>query len=385
MKYFLLLLLWLPVYAQAQAPVASGDSIFTALQAIRKTLEEKNYTRIPNEDFDKTLEVKLNEKVNNEVSERIDNIRNIVLIILGIVGGALLLGLRTLVKNNVEEQLKDKIEVVNKGMKERMEEYDESMKERIKAFYLEFMKDDMRKELSIQKEELKKEIDPVKTKAQSIELELDTAKRLLLEYKISKMKTDKSANENYSLEDFEEAKNYLEQAEELKDKKLAALALTELSIAAYYTKKEREIEATISKYMDAGDMDIRENVFINLASSVFYEYATTKDKNLRTKGLKYINASLRKIKDYGEALGLKLEFLMIDFESAFEQTEKEHIKHEALVTLEQILDLDESAKEATARFKRVQTSPTEKKYIDMLNTLFPDQMKELAAKAVVNS
>jgi hypothetical protein len=369
-------------FAGAQK-ISNNDSIYVALQGIQKSLEEKNYTRIPNSDFDKALEIKLSEKVNAQVTDRIDTIRNIVFLVLAIIGGALLLGLRTMVNNSVSEQLKDKIKQV-----------EDDMKEKINIFYYEFVKDDMRKELNLQKEELRKEmigyrdefrkeIDPVKQKAESIVVELNTAKRLLLDYNISKLKAE-SKREDIKKEDikknFELAKEYLTQAEELEDKKLVTLAMAELSTAAYYAKKDREIESIIEKYIDSTDTVINENVFINLASGMFYEYVSTRDKNIKDKAMKYINASLRKINDYGEALGLKLEFFMADYEENFGTDAKEKIKHEASVIINHILISEFSPNEAIGRFNRVKTNAIERKYIDMLYENFPDEMKKMEEK-----
>jgi hypothetical protein len=367
-KYVFIVMLGTLVYGFlcAQQP-SKNDSIYTALQGIQKALEEKNYTRIPNQDFDKALEIKLADKVNAQVTDRIDTIRNIVFLVLAIIGGALLLGLRTMVNNSVSEQLKEK-----------SKEVDADMKEKIKFYYLEFIKEDVEKELSQQKIELRKEIEGVIVKSDELARELNLAKQSLLVYNLNNLKAEKS-NRDYA-KNFELAKKYLADAEKLGDKDTISLALAELSTAAYMAKKDSEIEDIIDGYMNARTADIKETVFINLAGGLFYEYASTRDIQTKNKALKYINASLRKVNDYGEALALKLEFLMVDYEEGYNEEAKNKIKHEAAVIIDNVMGSAYSPGETIGRFKRVAANPIEKRYIDILYTLFEKELKLMEAK-----
>lgn len=338
-----------------------------ALQGIQKSLEEKNYTRIPNSDFDKALEIKLSEKVNAQVTDRIDTIRNVVFLVVAIIGGALLLGLRTMVNNSVSEQLKEK-----------SKEVDEEMKEKIKFYYLEFIKEDVEKELSQQKTELRREIDEVKRKSEELAQELNLAKQSLLVYNLNNLKAERSNRD--SIKNFELAKKYLADAEKLSEKETISLAMAELSTSAYLAKKDNEIEDIIDGYMNSKAVDIKETVFINLAGGLFYEYVSTREISIKNKAMKYINASLRKVSDYGEALGLKLEFLMVDYEECFSEEGKNKIKHEASVIIGNIFGTPYSSGETIGRFNRVKTNPTEQKYIGILYSLFPEELKKMEEK-----
>ena len=89
--------------------------------------------------------------------------------------------------------------------------------------------------------------------------------------------------------------------------------------------------------MNDENIKLTELVFINLASGYFYNYESTLDENDRNKCLLYINESLKKVANYGEAYALKLELLMIDYRYNTDPVKKENIKSEAKKVMMQMI------------------------------------------------
>jgi soluble cytochrome b562 len=368
MKHTLVLFILLSTGLQqlySQNQNRSIDSIITTLQKIQTSLDEKNYTRVPNEQFDRELDRKFNERVGSEVDKRFNNLRNIVLLVLGIIGGGLLLSLRTMINNNVKDQL-------NNRMKE---ELFPEIDQRIKIYFLENIKEKVDTRVNELHESYKKEFDLISKKADNLQEEMATLKKLRIEYKLAQYKSD-AGRKDYE-KGFQLLKTYLTEAEALKDNGLISAIFAELSSAAYYAKKDKEMESIFDRFIGNNNIDIKENAFINIASALFYQYNATREKADRDKAIKYLNQSLSKVNDYGEALGLKLEFLMIDYEDCYTEEQKNEIKNKAKVIFTQIMDSKYSPSETLSRFNRVSTNATEKKYIDMLKKELPDEIKKL--------
>ena len=68
------------------AQQSNNDSLRAKIDTLEKKLEENNYTRIPNKDFDNILAIKVNERVSDEIQgiiKWITLIEGVIILILG--------------------------------------------------------------------------------------------------------------------------------------------------------------------------------------------------------------------------------------------------------------------------------------------------------------
>lgn len=364
--------LFVPLHSQAQTAPQQAipvDSILATLQKINIALEERNYTRIPIKEFD--------DKLNQAVSKDIDSRWGKLIALFAGIGGVLLYAIyRSVISNIKEEMRKDmdkKMEEMNKGMDKKFTDLTGSLTEKISHVYLTTVKDQYEKQISELEKMYVTKIEQLEVKMKDLDAQSLMTKGNLIRNEIIKMRDQKS----YTIDEYNKLKGYVNDVEKLNDNRLMSDLLNDLTYAAYYNRKEKEILPVMDKYMDRPDIDIRENSYINVASGLFYVYATSKDTELKKKAFTYINKSLEKVSDYGEALGLKLEFYMVDLEKAKTEVEKADVRREALFTLDQTLSSHYASKEADSRFKRVSTNATEKKYIEMLKNEFKMEMEKL--------
>jgi len=349
------------------------DSILTTLQRINFILDEKNYTRIPNKEFD--------DKINLAVSKDIDSHwKNMLAWFAGIGGILVVFGfnyfrreLNSKVKEETKKDIEERIKAMNERMDNKFRELTSSLTEKISHVYLTTVKSQYEKQIWELENIYQNKIAALDTKMKGLDSQMLMTSGNIIRTEFDKLKKAGT----YTVDEYNTLKGYVPRAEEMNDNRLLADILNELSRAAYYNKRENEVEAFIDKYKDNPDIDIKENSYINIAAGMFYGYASSKDKDLKEKAFKYINKSLTKVSDYGEALGLKLEFLMVDLEKAISNEEKARIKMEAALILQQAILSHYASKEAISRFERVAINPTEKKYIDILKKEFPVEMVQL--------
>lgn len=355
---------------QSDVPI---DSILTTLQRINSILDEKNYTRIPNKEFD--------DKINLAVSKDIDSRwKNMLALFAGIGGILLVFGfnyfrreLNSKVKEETKKDIEEKIKSMNELMDKKFKELTDSLTEKISHVYLTTVKSQYENQIWELENLYQKKIDILDAKTREFDLQMMVTNSNIIRSEIDKIKKAGL----FTQEEYNTLKGYIPRVEQMNDNRLLAELINELSRAAYYNKREHELQGLFDKYMDKPDVEIKENSFINIAAGMFYNYASSKEKEIKEKAFKYINKSLTKVSDYGEALGLKLEFLMVDLEIAASDSEKNKIRREVALIIDQAILSHYASKEVIARFERVNINPTEKKYIDMLKKEFPVEMVQL--------
>lgn len=355
---------------QSSVPI---DSILSTLQRINLILDEKNYTRIPNKEFD--------DKINLAVSKDIDARWKNMLAWFAGIGGILLVfafnyfrrELNSKVKEETKKDIEERIKAMNEIMDKKFRELTDSLTEKISHVYLTTVKSQYETQIRELESLYQKKLASLDSKMK----ELDT-QMLMTSGNIMRAEIDKIKNAGvFSKEEYNTLKEFVPRAEQMKDSRLLSDLLNELSRAAYYNKRESELQEVYEKYMNNPDIDIKENSFINIAAGMFYNYASSREDEIKEKAFRFINKSLTKVSDYGEALGLKLEFLMVDLEKETSDNEKNKIRREAALLIDQALLSHYASKELISRFDRVSVNPTEKKYIDLLKREFPVEMVQL--------
>ena len=358
-----------PTFSQANTEnQTSLDSILATLKKINVELEEKNYTRVPNKEFD--------DKLGLAISKDIDRRWTSLIAIIGGIGGIILYAMYRSVISNMKEEVRKDIEQKEKSITEKVDkkfsDLTASLTEKISHVYLTTVKDQYEKQISDLEKIFQSKIYEVDSKMKDVDLKMVNASGNMMRTELN----DIRYTGKYEPEDFNKLIEFAGKAEQMNDNRLMSDILNELSLAAYYTKKEKESQELFDKHMDKFGIDIKENSFINLASAMFYSFVPTRDTSTMNKAFIYINKSLEKVPDYGEALGLKLEFLMVEFEKA-KGEEKGLIKEEIESVFSQIEQSQYSQQEVVARFNRVSANPVEKKYITLLEAEFKDQMDKL--------
>jgi hypothetical protein len=85
---------------------------------------------------------------------------------------------------------------------------------------------------------------------------------------------------------------------------------------------------------------------------------------------------LKRLSNYGEAYGLRLELLMLDYSRTTDATEKQKIVEQTKTVLDQIKYSDVAVKEVLARFNRVSSSKLESDCIQLLKQTLPTEWQE---------
>jgi len=384
-RLFLLLVTILTISianAQNQKPTppantVTNDSIYQTLQRIKNILDEKNYTRVPNQDFDKTLENKVNLKVEGEIHNTMDIIKTIFIAAIGILGITSFLSIRTIVNYSV----KDKLSEVEQNIKTELDKKNDAKLEYIEKTLLNNVELQYLKNIEKETVKIREEVKKMILDSQhEMDAKIDNFKYYLIDNRLERLKKDID-DRLKPQETFSSLMKMLPEVEELKNTELISRIIQLLSTASYYSKNDDEMEKILTNYMNNSEIKIDASVFLTIASGIFYSYDATGYKPERDKAFIYLNESLKRATGYGEALGLKLEYLMIDLERATDDREKDKIKLDSKIIIEQIKKTAFSAQDVIKRFTRVKPSKTENYYIQRLYELFPDDMKTIETMA----
>lgn len=359
------------INAQTQRP-NEPDSLPAIIKKLLQDVIEDSYTRIPKKEFESNIQAQVIEKVDAKVDREFGRIINVGLGVIGLltlVSGAIFFSAKSMMQNMVKEQAETKF-------KELQEQIEKENKRDIDHIFLSLYKDKFEEKM----EEYRKIVD---TQLKEVMEDVDEMKKGMAApreesvfTKLEKLKQEIDTK-TYSDQTFYSLKELLEDAEAKKDFGMMSTIIGELSLASYYMKKEFEMDQIVTKYSQIPGINIKETVFLNLASGYFYYYNDTGNTADREKCLEYISKSLKKLGDYGEALGLKLELAMLDYEKSKNNEEKGKFLGEAKEVIEKIKQSKISAFETINRFERVKVNPVENSFISLLDEFFPDDMKAI--------
>ena len=335
----------------AQADTMSDKYYQQLKKAVREIVAENSYTRVPSQDFEKTL----SQQITMAVNTKFQFLYWIVGVITFLFGSAILFIAKDYIKQSANKSIDEKIAV-------EMAKTQTSLQNESKLI----------------KADLENKLVEVNQKLENAGSQLTDAKKEILGIRLEKIRTEVD-NKNVADETFRSLMSSLKESESL-DPRLITKVIDILSTASYYLGRETEMEKVVQTYIHDEAVSLREVVFINLASGFFYNYYSTNDNRDKEKCLSFMNESLRRNSLYGEAFGLKLELLMLTHSRTADAPEKEKLEFE----IKEVLQLSlAAASSVIERFERVHVSKIEGMYIDMLYQKFPKEMgeiKDLATK-----
>lgn len=331
-KKFLFCFFILSCTLNVHAQQSTNDSLKAKIDTLERKLQENNYTRIPNKDFDSILAVKVNE----QVSEQLQGIIKWITVIAGLI--AVLLSF-------------------------------------LAKYYF---KDLVRKELTSASIKLTENLNA------AIDKRLIEKLGITFEKNASDL-IKKAKDFNYQDEQsINSIIHFLETASTSLNNDVKLDLITTLIKCYFYSQKKDKIERLtqiINKYENE-KLKLRPETYAD-AAIVFcdnYEfYGTT---NYSVASLEYCDKSIGTLPDYGTPYAIKFEVYMINYKKAYDKTE-------AATALENVKKLfraisnnksDVVCAETIVRFfgdKKVYL----KEYLEELEKQFPQEIKEMKQRA----
>lgn len=354
---------------QSQEISKTDTTVVLTTKELKELIGKEYYTRIPISDFDSNLDY----KISNEIRGRFSSAITLIGSILGV--GGLILG-SVLAKGQRDRFTNLSLQLKQEILTETKNEIKSSTQSEVKLAYYETIK----KDLDNLRFEITSKTQRVDDLYNSLISQLDALKGPTIEQQLNDIKNKVSQRLELN-ESYNSLISLLSSAEEIKNQRIISKVLNELTYAAYYLKKDADMERIMSIYLERQDIDISETALVNTALITMNAYATTGDEAEKEKTIKFLNRALKKVNDYGEALGVKMELYMIEYEKEVNENEKLSIKNETQILIQQILRSGIASLETIQRFERVQNSAAKSGYIDMIYTMFPKEMEQMKAIA----
>ncbi|NQY79316.1 MAG: hypothetical protein HRT47_03280 [Candidatus Caenarcaniphilales bacterium] len=296
-------------------------------------LDEKNYIRIPNKDFDDIISSKAINIIDEKLDMKLGNIELLVgfaaTIILTIIGFAF---------NQAITNTKRKIQI------DVLEELNETLTKKIK---------EMEERFISEKEEI----------------------FYLTEFKAikdnTKSYTDKTHNELQS----KKLEDLLEKVTKGKDQySLIPQIVDELVYIYYLNYKTSNIDRLLSTY--GSNYTFSGPTWVNGALAYAHDYLSYGETFSKNQCLKYIEKALTVVPGYGEALALKLYISMKDLDQASNNEERDSAINKCRIQLKNITESPSySAFETLKRMRKDEKIWA--KYITALHEHFPVEMNEM--------
>jgi hypothetical protein len=305
------------------------------LSKFEQQIDNKYYTRIPNEDFEDKINVKVEERVNSKFYFWIA-------IIIGFItlSGA---GFYSLINNQIETKVKKLNTEITKYI-------DESMNKRfeqINDFILE-------------------------------------AKKSIFADELEKIQRRNASPQYQNHAEYERAQERLEallkRANEIKDPELSESIIDELVKCYYLDRKNKEISETIQLYQDKYDLTITTLANAAIAYTDLYELDSS--PNYKEMALKYCAEAFRKNPVYGEPTAMELIICMIDHLRAKNDNDKKRAFDDALAIINKV-NAGSSYYWANQTIKRLEIDKSSifAQYVNHLYDLYPEAMKEMQTRA----
>jgi hypothetical protein len=307
------------------------NNINNELSKINDRVENKYYTRIPNEDFENLINVRVEEKVSSKFTFWIG-------LIIGFIGlsGA---GLYSLINTQIEGKVK----------KASSDYIDESMNKRfaeINNFILEAKQSIFNEEL----ERLQRRIDNNTTQNPDEYENIHNKLLLLLKNR-----------------DFD-------------NPELIIKIVDDLARGYYLTGRSKKISEIIEQFQAKYDLTV--TTLANAAISYTDLYELDGANNYKEMALKYCSEALAKNPVYAEPISMELIICMMDNMRLPNETEKKKAHDDALAVIQKV-NSGSSYFLAYQSIKRLEMDKAYKfqKYVDYLYTLFPEEMKEMKSRS----
>jgi hypothetical protein len=320
-----------PVISPAQVTKVR-DTVYISSGEIKKLIDDKYYVRVPSSD----LEQRLQEKVTAVVTDKFNFIYGLIGVVSFLIGSILLFNLRSVVGSRIDRELKethipllntkisDNINDIKSNIKENFSDLDKEMDLKIENYFLK----NLRKNIDEALGELKKEQQKALLAQEEFSRKNIEILKVFSETRFEKLKTnvDNQRDLQKTMDNF---KDLLNQADISNDLEMISKVLNELSYVCFYLKKDTEFERLLDNYSNRTDIEIKETTFVNAALGTFIDYKNTGETLPREKTLRYLNKALRKTGDYGEAMAIKLELFVVDYDFAVDSVKKNRPKQKS--------------------------------------------------------
>ena len=264
------------------AQQSNNDSLRAKIDTLEKKLEENNYTRIPNKDFDNILAIKVNERVSDEIQGIIKWIT--------LIEGVIILILGFLAKYYFNDIIRKELAKASETLESKLATASLKLEENIKT-----------------------SIDKKLNDTVGVIWE-DGASNLIRKAKDAGYKDETIIN---NLSHYLETEN-LKLDDEVKLDLIAALVK-----CYFFSKKKDKLERLIqiiNKYENE-KLKLRPETYAD-AAIVFcdnYEYYGT--ANYYNATIDYCDKSINVLVDYGIPYAVKFETFMINYKKAYDKTE----------------------------------------------------------------
>jgi len=381
-KLFFLILLTVSsgLFAQGNSETNSQnkstiDSLQRKIEKLEKFLEDKNYTRVPNNEFDKSLEYIVSQKVSGSILYWIGGLGAI----LAFAGYSLINSMKNSLKADADKIIKDNSNETSKNLKDLKKELDEEIK--------------IQNEKSV--DENKRQDENIKTLNEQVRSNLlalndyrdDTIKSIDEKFNsaleslwddIADSKYNRAKELNFTGENLiNELKSFLEN-KTISLSKVKIVALVDALMRCYYSeKKYKEMIELLRKYEN--NYELLPESYANAAIALNDSYKRSgSEADLKTC-IECCDKSIEKLKDYGTAYTVKLEVLMMNYEKAFDDNEKQIVLEKIKRTFKDI-ENNESPALPYSILERINIDkPISyiKKYIELLEKMFKNDLLNL--------
>lgn len=307
------------------------DSLNAKIDSLERKLNNENYTRIPNKDFDNIL----SQKVNEEVSDQIDNVKKWIAIIEGLIVLCLGFFAKYYFKDMVQKELKETSAKLEASINDLI---DKRLTESIGIIWD------------------------------------DVASNLLSKAKQSNYQDDSIIN---SISHFLETEN-LKVSDDLKSELITALVRS-----YFYSAKKDKVERLmqiITKYENE-KIKIKPETYAD-AAIVFcdnYEYFGT--QNFYNSSVEYADKSINALPDYGVAYAIKFEVFLISYKKAGDDATEKANALDNIKRLFRSISNNKSDVVCAEAIVRFEDDTYLKDYLGELNKQFTNEMKEMNQRA----
>lgn len=364
---------------------AQDSSNFEQNKTIEKLIDEKiegEYIRIPKKDFEEIIE----HRISNGIHDRFNILIGIIIgigTILGFISAFLNKNTRTTTKELIEAQV---VKFTNKAINEFQDYYKENAQNKLMDFEEKlkqnslFFTEELTKSLKLIREENENKLILINGQIKNAENQIKQAEQLLINLEIQTLKEKFVDKALYDFpEDLTRTNNLLEKVEKSNLDYQIPVVVNLLSYIYYndLSNKTNDLNKLIENYEKK--YSLKSEAYVNAALKSIYDYNYYNSINQREKAIEYLDKSLELTLGYGQALGLKLQVFMMDYDRAENEKDKKIALDNTSNVLNSIIKSESPgpAYETIKRFKMDLPLESYGKYVKKIFQLFPEKMLEL--------
>lgn len=297
---------------------ATVDSLQEKIDNLESRLADKNYTRVPNNEFDKSLENIVSQRVSGSILYWIGGLGAI----LAFAGFSLINSMKNTLKNDADKIVKENSENAEKALKEMKNEIFNEIK---------YQNERLVNENKRQDEGIKSLNEQVKLNLEALDkYKVDTINSIDEKFKsalesiwddIADSKYNRAKENNFKGEVLiNEVKSFLEN-KSISISKSKTILLVDALMRCYYSEaKYKDMIQLLREYEDK--YELLPETYASAAIALNDSYKRTgSDSELKTC-IECCDKSIETLKNYGTPYAVKLEVLMMSYEKAFNDNEK---------------------------------------------------------------